>query len=72
MSWSHDVVAYSQKKTIYRLIRGVGNLIGGVLRQWCCAHPNFNERLEVPMCAVISHGVVPRFGRRIASTPCYR
>jgi len=53
------------------LIRGVGNLIGGVLRHWSCAHPNFNGRLELPMYSVISHGIVRRRVRRIASTPYY-
>jgi len=53
----------AKKRSIYRLIRGVGNLNGGVLRQWCCARPNFNGRLELPMRAVISHGIVPRLGR---------
>jgi len=61
----------AKKRSIYRLIRGVGNLIGGVLRQWSCARPNFNGRLELPMCAVISHGIVPRLVRQIASTPYY-
>jgi len=34
-------------QSVQTIVEGVGNLVGGVLRQWSCAHPDIGLRQEV-------------------------